>query len=53
MDTKVLKNVYIWFIGAFLMPPMAWLFLAWFAQIWNFSELIQDSPAKRLGIPKF
>ena len=41
MDTKVLKNVYIWFIGAFLMPPMAWLFLAWFAQIWNFSELIQ------------
>ena len=41
MDKKKIRTIYLWYIGAFLMPPMAWLFLAWFSKLWNFSEMLQ------------
>ncbi len=33
--------IQLWLFGAFLMPPMVWLLLAWFAEIWSFSEMFQ------------
>ena len=35
------KQINLWFLGAFLMPPLAWLALGWYAQIWSFGELLQ------------
>lgn len=34
-------RIQLWLYGAFLMPPMVWLLLAWYAEIWNFSEMLQ------------
>jgi len=41
MNKKNRRNLILWYAGAFLMPPMAWLGLAWFAQIWTFNEMLQ------------
>lgn len=34
-------RIQLWLYGAFLMPPMVWLLLAWYAEIWNFDEMLQ------------
>jgi methyl-accepting chemotaxis protein len=40
MNPAYKKRIYIWFMGGFVVPPVMWLFICWFSDLWNTRELV-------------
>jgi len=40
MNSDNKKKIYTWYIGGFIMPPVMWLFVCWFSDLWNTDELV-------------
>lgn len=48
---KSQKNaVYLWYLGSFLFPPGAWLFICWFSGLFEFGEILSIAASPLLGI---
>jgi methyl-accepting chemotaxis protein len=50
MEKSLKRKVIINFLAAFLTPPVAWLFVNWYANIVNFTELMQIAMSPLLAI---
>ncbi|MBF0524537.1 MAG: hypothetical protein HQK56_05505 [Deltaproteobacteria bacterium] len=41
MNEKMKNGIFVWFIGGFLTPPVAWLLMNWYSGLVSINELIQ------------
>ncbi len=41
MNSLYKERIYIWFIGGFIVPPVMWLFICWFSDLWDTHELVE------------
>ncbi|MBF0507435.1 MAG: HAMP domain-containing protein [Deltaproteobacteria bacterium] len=41
MNKEMKNGIFLWFIGGFLTPPVAWLLMNWYSELVSINELIQ------------
>jgi methyl-accepting chemotaxis protein len=50
MNAEYKARIHAWFLGGFLMPPVMWLFICWYSELWSTPELVQVMLSPLLAI---